>query len=86
MLALLALFLAGILVGSRYGKRGFGSVSLLLLVFFVLLCIMWQDIHYYPGVVASAFVSQVGKWAIATLMGLLIGRLIVSNIPIGKDI
>jgi hypothetical protein len=73
MLALFILFLLALVTGSQSGKKGFWPLASITLLIFAGMCIIWQDIHGWPGLLNTAFFAKVSPWLIAMILGVAIG-------------
>ena len=77
---ILALFLVGVLTGSKSGQpKKFWLLAVLMFLIWVGLCVIWQDVNNYPGLFAPAFGNMQGKMFSAMVIGIMIGRIFLSR-------
>lgn len=75
----IALFVIALAVGSQSGKASFKPFATLMFVCLLGVFYNWQYKHGFPGVFVPAFVAELGRWVLATVIGLMIGGLALSK-------
>jgi hypothetical protein len=78
MLALIALFLIGILTGANSERPNFWLLAALLGLVFLLLAFMWHSINHWPGLLSPAWVDMFAQMVFATVIGLMLGGIFLS--------
>ncbi len=75
----IVLFVIALAVGSQSGKPNFGLGALIMLVCLLAIFYNWQYRHGFPGVLVLAFAAELGRWAVAMVVGLMIGGIAFSK-------